>query len=133
MRISSVYLCDYAFNANGKQSLIGIFEQFNLPQMPIKVPQFHIVFQMESDIGEEITIGARLADPKGRTLGEAGVEGLKIARGGSDIHKGWFQFGFMNLEFKEPGKHSIEIIAGKNKDVVHSIPLQVSWRKQKQL
>jgi len=107
-------------------SIIGMFKEFNLPKVPYSITQFYIVFEIETDPNEEITVGVRLTNPKGRTMGEVGIRELKMPSGTS-ANRGWVQFGIFSQEFSEPGKHSIEIIVGK--DVVHSVPLQVNWRK----
>lgn len=107
-QLVALLLCNEAFQqaGTGKWCIIGVFDTLNAPQLPFTLPEFSVYVALSDFAGDQM-VELQIRD-EGGTFVKA-VRG-KIPR----IPLGLFQyvFPFPEVEFKEAGVHTLELLAG---------------------
>lgn len=119
MRVNHIMLCDFAIPAAGAQkaSIIGIFQAFNLPELPFRVPRFFIVFEVEGESAEtgKFDVAVLLRDGDGRDLfalkGQLDAPKTEPGRKWRANHL----IEVENLQVKRPGGHQVLVLLNREK------------------
>lgn len=119
--INWAFLCDYAFQTDGKGSLIGIFDAVSVKTIPFAINQLFVVASMDIFPSDGTTnIAVQISSPSGNVLGAVSQPPI-TAYGGIAKHN--LAAGFYGVPIEEPGEYHIEIFI--NGQSVHLIPLPV--------
>jgi hypothetical protein len=126
MDVSYVLLCDHAVPSAGQQkaSFIGLFQQINAPQLPLRIPRFFIVFEVAGESVEAgaFEIGLRIQDEDGGDLININGSLTPKPSGG----KRWqvnHVIGVENMEIKKTGGHQVLVLI--NRELKKSIRFDV--------
>jgi hypothetical protein len=115
-------LCDYALTSqDGKLSILGIFSQMNLGQLPGVSPPFFVVVVLTLDRGV-FPVRFAIIDPRGESIlpEEPPPFDVQVDMPGTDTN---LVLQFNNLPLGRPGIYQIQVfLEGR---LVHSIPLSV--------
>ena len=123
-QIQWAYLCDYAFvDRSGKASIIGMFENINTRQLPIKHNQFFLILSAVLERSEKTRIGVILSSPSGKEMHRVMPGEISLPKNAPETNKMYIAFGFYTIEFTEAGEHKLEIYVGDT--CVHSIPFNI--------
>ena len=120
--INWAFLCDYAYVANGKGSLIGIFDQIGIKTLPAGHPQMFLVVSLTIKPEDgSVKIGGQISTPSGNAI--AFIEQPPVSvYGGMSNHNAIFAF--YGIPLPEAGEYHIEVFI--NGASVHLVPLQVN-------
>lgn len=122
--IDWTFLCDYtAVDAAGKISIIGVFENINVPALPFKYPQIYIAVNLKAAAGEKFELSSRMSAPNGTEIAKQGPIKIAIPANAPSAGKIYCTFAYFGTLFSEAGTHHIEIFI--NDQSVHMIPLNV--------
>jgi len=120
--INWAFLCDYAFVANGKGSIIGIFDQIGIKTLPATHAQMFLVIALTIKPEDgQIKIGAQVSSPSGNAVAFLEQPPVSVFGGMSNHNT---IFGFYGLSLPEAGQYNVEVFI--NNQSVHLIPLQVN-------
>lgn len=112
MRLLLCKFCEYAVqNANGRQSLIGLFDNVVAPFFPFEHPPFFLCTQVEFDPGEaglEFEIVATLIDEDGHPVAELRTDG-QVPEAGIGIVRLFTQFLMPPVTFQVPGFYRLDV------------------------
>lgn len=129
MRVNHLMLCDFAIPATAgvqKASIIGIFEVFNLPKMPFRVPRFFIVFEIEGESVEtgkfEVAVRLQAADGEDLLKLDGKLDAPRVRPG--EKWRVSHQLEVEGLEFKKAGGHQIIVLL--NREIKRQAGLQVN-------
>jgi hypothetical protein len=129
-QVKLAVLCDYALTSqDGKLSVLGIFSQMNLGQVPGASPPFFVVVVLTLDRGK-FPVRFGLADPSGQPVlpEEPPPFDVQVDMPGTDTN---LVLQFNNLPLNRPGIYQIQMfLAGR---LIHSIPLSVQASSTEQL
>ncbi len=138
MEVVFAHLADYAsVSKEGKLSVMGIFENINVPEFPYTHAQMFLAFRIVlnyAEVGKEIPLKIECVDADGNRVFQAkakfqlaAVEGRKPKRGDTP---GLNQIiGINGVRFTRPGSHDVNIfVDGK---LMAQIPFEVKRQPQK--
>lgn len=127
--INYLMLCDYALqDSKGKISLIGVFENFNVQQLPASIASFVVAgnFTIHDDDIKGVKIELDIKDPKNKSIG-TNLPSLNIDYIPAAIEGGKrkvnFLFTLNALPFTEKGNHIFKVLV--NKEEVGSLNLEI--------
>jgi hypothetical protein len=129
MRLLLAKLCEYAAQqANGRHSMIGIFENIVAPYFPLDHPPFHLCLQFEfgpDEADDALDIRIVLIDPDGKTLLDIGAEGRvpRDTNGGPVLL--FMHLGIPGLRFERVGDHRMDVLVNGLKVGEERIPALV--------
>ena len=113
-------LCDYAFETEGKISMIGIFDRLELPGFPYEHWQLFLVISVSISAADGVLdCSAIAASESGETVGL--VEGMRFVTTSGILTTKTNTARFENLRFDKPGNYHFEIFI--NSQSVHVVPL----------
>jgi hypothetical protein len=129
-QVKLAVLCDYALTSqDGKLSILGIFSQMNLAQIPGASPPFFVVVVLTLDRGK-FPVRFGLSDPSGQSVlpEEPPPFDVQVEMPGTDTN---LVLQFNNLPLNRPGIYQIQMfLEGR---LIHSIPLSVQVSSSEQL
>jgi hypothetical protein len=112
--------CDRVEFANGKASLIGLFDAVQVPRIPTVIDHLHLVIAIRVRPMEKVPVRAVVRDPGGQVIAEVSEFGSDLGLV-SDVHKGVLTF--EGLPVSNPGNYIFEIFV--NEKQIHREPLLV--------
>jgi hypothetical protein len=119
-QVKLAVLCDYALTSqDGKLSILGIFSQMNLGQLPGSSPPFFVVVVLTLDRGT-FPVRFGIVDPSGQSIlpAEPPPFDVEVEMPGTDTN---LVLQFNNLPLSRPGIYQIQVfLEGR---LIHSIPL----------
>ncbi len=121
------HLCDYAaIDASGKATIVGEFDNINVPNLPIQYPLFFVISKWNGYSEESFTHSVRVTSPSGQEIAASPETNVTIrgAANGEGNHIN--ADSFMMLPFQEFGEYAIEIMLNGNP--VHILRLNVNQR-----
>ncbi len=127
MRVLLVKACEYtAPLANGRQCMMGIFDNIVAPFMPINHPPFCICLQIEfeqSDPEQDHAVTSRLIDPDGKALFEfpLNVKNVLDPHGGDT--RVFISINVPELRLEAAGDHRIDVLVNGQKLGEERIPV----------
>lgn len=121
--INWVHLCDYAFVADDKVSIIGLCDFIGVGGVPATQAQIFLVFSVTINPADKsVSFGARLSNPSGdRVLAIKEYPAISV-HGSGAVTKN-IVTGFYDIPLPELGEYHVEILA--NGESVHFVPLVV--------
>lgn len=127
-QIDWIFLCDYAsVDPAGKMSIIGMFENINVPGLPFKLPQMYIAVNLRAAGGENFELSSRISAPNGSEVARQGPVKIVIPPNLPSVGKIYATFAYFGTVFNEPGEFHIELFINENS--VHILPVTVSLRQ----
>lgn len=119
------HLCDYAtIDASGKPTIIGDFDNINVPNLPIQFPLFFVVSKWNGYGGENFTHRIRIVSPGGQEISSSSEVNVAIQAGTNGDGNHINLDSFMMLQLHEFGEYAVEIVL--NGEPVHILPLNVN-------
>lgn len=119
--IKLALLCDYAFRTqDNKLSIIGVFSQISLADLPSASPPFFVVISLGLDRGtHQVQFG--LVDPMGQqVVPDAPAFDVEVESAGADTD---LLLQFNGLPLQRSGIYQVQLfVEGR---LIHSIPLSV--------
>lgn len=115
-------LCDYALTSqDGKLSVLGIFSQMNMAQLPAVTPPYFAVVVLSLDVGN-YSVRFGVVDPVGQQVltDEAPEFEMEVETAGADTN---LVIQFNNLPLSRPGIYQIQLFVDGR--LTHSLPLNV--------
>src|SRR5688572_17895491 len=98
-------VCDYAFVADGKLSMIGLFEHIFAKQFPTLHPQLFLAINTTINLDDgPISLSAQVSAPGGNSISRIDKSPVMAVRDGVTLSN---VFGFYRLPFEEPGEYHI--------------------------
>ena len=114
-------LCDYAFRTqDNKLSIIGVFSQISLADLPAASPPFFVVMSLSLDKGShQVQFG--LVDPMGQqVVPDAPAFDVEVESAGADTD---LLLQFNGLPLQRAGIYQVQLfVAGR---LIHALPLSV--------
>lgn len=104
--IDYMHICDYAFQSNGKPSMIGIFERINAFQFPAAHPYMAVAIKIRDQAHRKVNLTVQVARPNGDKLAE--IQGT-IVTGEDGV--AYLDANLMNLQFPEPGRYLVKVLS----------------------
>ena len=127
MKVILVKACEYsAPMANGRQSMIGIFDNIVVPFMPIDHPPFSLCAQVEfdqSDADAEHQVFCRLIDPDALTLFDVTLSISHPRDPNGGITRVFISINVPGLRFEKLGDHRVEVLVDGQKLGEETIPV----------
>ena len=121
-QVKLAVLCDYALTSqDGKLSVLGIFSQMNLAQLPGTSPPFFVVVVLTLDRGT-FPVRFGIVDPSGGSVlpEEPPPFDVQAEMPGTDTN---LVLQFNNLPLSRPGIYQLQVfLEGR---LLHSMPLSV--------
>lgn len=120
--VKMAVLCDYALTSqDGKLSVLGIFSQMNMAQIPGVTPPFFAVAVLSLDQGS-YSVRFGVVDPVGQQIltDEAPEFDMEVETPGADTN---LVIQFNNLPLARPGIYQIQLFLDGR--LTHSLPLNV--------
>lgn len=116
MKTSLKAICDYAFLAQGgKLSIIGIFENVNVQQLPSVHPSMCFVLSLEDGKpGQLVEYSFNIEDPDGQIVVDKSNAKAKAEIGANG--KLNLILSVIGVPIKKSGMHKVNIFAGDFKD-----------------
>jgi hypothetical protein len=114
-------ICDYALTgADGRLSVIGIFNNINFQTLPAAYPQFFVVLVLNLERGTH-PVHLGITNPVGQQLlPEAQPVDVQVDVPGAETN---LVIGFNNVQFERPGIYQVQLfVSGR---LTHSIPVNV--------
>ncbi len=127
MRLLLSKFCEYATQqANGRHSMVGIFDNIVVPNFPIDHPPFFLCLQMEFDPNEadqEMSVLAVLIDEDGRQMMDVMASGRvpRDPNGGST--RLFIQFFMPPMRFERPGDFRLDVMFNDQKVGEERLPV----------
>jgi hypothetical protein len=119
------HLCDYAtIDGNGKPTIVGDFDNINIPNVPFQLPLFFVISKWVGYGGETFTHRVRIISPSGREISSSSPVTVTIQPGVHDDGNHLNLDSFMMLLFDEFGEYAIEIVLDGNPVCI--LPLNVN-------
>jgi hypothetical protein len=115
-------LCDYALTSqDGKLSVLGIFSQMNMAQLPGITPPYFAVVVLSLDPGN-YSVRFGVVDPVGQQVltDEAPEFDMEVETAGADTN---LVIQFNNLPLSRPGIYQVQLFVDAR--LTHSLPLNV--------
>lgn len=115
-------LCDYALTSqDGKLSVLGIFSQMNMAQLPGVTPPYFAVVVLGLEQGS-YSVRFGVVDPVGQQVltDEAPEFDMEVETAGADTN---LVIQFNNLPLSRPGIYQIQLFLDGR--LTHSLPLNV--------
>lgn len=126
------FLCDYAtVDPAGKISIIGVFENINVPGFPFKFPQMYLAVSLHAAAGEHFELSSRISSPGGTEIAKQGPVKIAIPGNAPSTGKIYCTFAYYGTTFNEPGEHHIEIFI--NEQSVLMTPVNVILRQAQKM
>lgn len=126
--IEWTFLCDYAtVDPSGKISLIGLFENVNVPALPFKLPQMYLAVSLKAVPGENFELSSRISAPDGTEMSRQGPVKIAIPPNAPSVGKIYCTFAYFGTSFNQAGEHHIELFINENS--IHLLPLNVFLRQ----
>ncbi len=127
MRVLLLKFCEYASKQeNGRQTMVGMFDDIRLPQLPIDHPPFFLCCQLEfekKETGIKHRLEFRLLDP----AGEVGMQieaPIELPKEEQDVEPRLFLVvGISGIRVQKAGTYLIQALA--DGDILASEPLPV--------
>ncbi len=138
MEVTFAHLADYAsVSKEGKLSVMGIFENINVPEFPYTHPQMYLAFRIRlnyAEVGREIPLRIECVDADGNrvfqamaTFQLAAAEGRKPKRGDKPASNQ--VIGVNGTKFTRSGNHDVNIFMGDK--LMAQIEFEVKRQPQK--
>lgn len=114
MRLLLSKFCEYATQlANGRHTMVGVFDNIVAQSFPLDHPPFFLCLQMEFDPNEadqDMRVVAVLIDEDGRQIMDVTAEGRvpRDPRGGST--RLFIQFFMPPMRFDGPGDYRLDVL-----------------------
>jgi hypothetical protein len=119
------HLCDYAaIDASGKPTIIGDFDNINVPNLPIQFPLFFVISKWYGYGGESFTHRIRIVSPGGKEISSSSEVNVIIQAGTNGDGNHITLDSFMMLQLHEFGEYAVEIVL--NGEPVHILALNVN-------
>ena len=138
MEVAFAHLADYAsISQEGKLSVMGVFENINVPELPYTHPQMYLAFRIVlnyAEVGNEIPLKIDCVDADGNQVFQvnakfqvAAAKGRKPKRGDKP---GLNQILAINgVKFTRAGNHDVNILVGGR--LMAQIEFEVKRQPQK--
>jgi hypothetical protein len=104
--IEYMHICDYAFQANGKHSMIGVFERINSFNFPAAHPYMAVAIKLRDQAHRKFQVSVMVAKPNGDKIAELQAE---IAT--TDDGSAYMDVNLINLQFPEPGRYLVKVLS----------------------
>ena len=128
MLINFAHLCDYAsVSAEGKLSVMGIFDVINAPALPWTHPTFYIAFQLEStreEVNQSFAVRVECVDQDGARVFKVEANyspTATLAIGETQRHSQMLVL--HNLKFSKPGRYEVNMFV--RNELLRRIPLDI--------
>ncbi len=106
-------LCDHAsVSQEQKLSIVGIFDQFFVANLPSNWPRMYLVAVVRGEAGEEYPLTLKLTPPQ-KTENEFPPKEFKIKLGQNG--KANVMTELVNFPLQVPGVHKVQLFTGKEK------------------
>lgn len=135
VKVNFAHLCDYALVADGKLSVMGIFDRISAFKLPWSHPTAYLAFELglePPEVGTDFSVRIQVRDQDGKTLIEADGQ---LKSGGrakiGDRPKVKQVLCINGLTFERPGPY--EVVIWLNEKLEESLPFDVVLREQKLL
>lgn len=126
MRVTLCKFCEYSCQlANGRHSLIGVFDSFVLPQVPFDHPPFYLSVQVEFEpieANKALDLVCALIDEDGKELFNVHATGqIPPSQEGHPV-KIFIEFMIPGLRFEKPGDYRLDLSMGAQKVAEERLP-----------
>lgn len=115
MRLLFCKACEYATQQqNGRNSMIGMFENIVVPHLPIDHPPFFLCIQVEfepSEADDPLDLMVRLIDEDGRTVLDFNANGMVPRDNSGGSTRLFVQFFVPSIRFDRPGFYRFDVMA----------------------
>jgi len=120
LRVKDLHLCDYAFVANGKLSMVGIFANVSVVSVPTIINPFHVVAVFSSDVESTTELEISILNPDDKVV-FSGKGLLKLGAGKS--HN--FLLGIAGFKVEKPGTYTVRFMEKGNELARMELPVLI--------
>lgn len=132
MRLLLSKFCEYATQqANGRHTMVGIFDNIVVPDFPIDHPPFFLCIQMEFDPNEsdqDMNVYALLIDEDGKELIDVRASGRIPRDPNGGPTRLFIQFLMPPMRFERPGDYRLDVMFNDNKVGEERLPVLAAVR-----
>ncbi len=129
MRLLLSKFCEYACKLeNGRHSMIGIFDDIRVPEVPIDHPPFFLCLQLEyeaMETGSDLRLEAVFVDEDGGELFRTSIEGPIPKERGPGTVKVFVQIAIAPMRFERAGTHRLDVFTDDRKIGEERLPILV--------
>ena len=127
MRLLLSKFCEYACKLeNGRHSMVGIFDDIRVPEIPIDHPPFFLCLQLEyeaMETGRDLQLEAVFVDEDGAEIFRTSVEGPIPREPGPGTVKVFVQIGIQPFRFERAGTYRLDVFAENRKIGEERVPV----------
>lgn len=114
MRVLLSKFCEYACKLeNGRHTMVGIFDDIRLPELPFDHPPFYCCIQLElepSETGREMDVDAILLDQDGKELFNSNLKGQVPKETGNVPVKLFIQMALPPTRLESAGTYRLDVL-----------------------
>lgn len=130
MNILYIKACEYAVQqANGRQTLIGIFDNIVAPHLPIEHPPFFLCIQLEfepHEAGQTFATQAVMIDDDGRKLFDFPLNIEAPRETGAGVTRVFMSIHVPTIRLERTGEHRFDLIINGQIKAQERIPLLIA-------
>jgi len=119
-----MYLCDYAYrDVAGKTSIIGMFTDINVLQLPSKYQQLFTILELDKVDSEIFKLEVVISSPSEKEITKRIVQEVKRQGSLGKVVKLTMIYAFYGIDLAEAGEYHLLLFLDGN--CIHSIPFRV--------
>jgi hypothetical protein len=123
-KINWMYLCDYAYrDVAGKTSIIGMFTDINVLQLPSKYQQLFTILELDKVDSEIFKLEVVISSPSEKEITKRIVQEVKQQGSSGKVVKLTMIYAFYGIDLAEAGEYHLLLFLDGN--CIHSIPFRV--------
>ena len=123
-KINWMYLCDYACkDVAGKTSIIGMFTDINVLQLPSKYQQLFTIMELDKVDSETFKLEVVISSPSEKEITKKIVQEVKQQGNAGKVVKMTMIYAFYGIDLTEAGEYHLLLFLDGN--CIHSIPFRV--------
>ena len=127
-KINWMYLCDYACkDVAGKTSIIGMFTDINVLQLPSKYQQLFTIMELDKVDSETFKLEVVISSPSEKEITKKIVQEVKQQGNAGKVIKMTMIYAFYGIDLTEAGEYHLLLFLDGN--CIHSIPFRVHLLK----
>jgi hypothetical protein len=127
MRVLLSKFSEYACKLeNGRHTLVGVFDDIRIPNLPLDHPPFFLCVQIElepSETGRHIDLSCVFMDPDGGELFRVDTEGDLSKEPGIDPIRIFFLFPIQPIRLERAGVHRLDVLFNGQKVGEEIVPV----------